>query len=52
VATVQGVIQHALDSLEDAPTDLSFRYTNPIAVKSGRVATNKVRQMMAEQWPD
>lgn len=50
ISTVEGVIDEALADLDNKPTDLSFRYTNPIAVQSGRVATNKVRRLMDEQW--
>ncbi|BDR58578.1 biotin-independent malonate decarboxylase subunit beta [Xylocopilactobacillus apicola] len=50
IKTVENAISEALSSLDDEPRDFSFRYTNPVAVKEGRVATNKVRKMMDEQW--
>ncbi|MFD1485271.1 biotin-independent malonate decarboxylase subunit beta [Lacticaseibacillus baoqingensis] len=53
VATVKAALDDAFASLVDAPTDLSFRYTNEIAVNGkdgGRKATNKVRALMAQQW--
>ncbi|KRL88209.1 malonate decarboxylase, beta subunit [Lacticaseibacillus pantheris DSM 15945 = JCM 12539 = NBRC 106106] len=53
VATVKAALNDTFKSLEDAPSDLSFRYTNDIAVNGesgGRKATNKVRAMMDQQW--
>ena len=55
IAKVNVALDDALASLDDAPTDLSFRYTNPIAVAGeagGRQATNQVRELMAAQWTD
>ncbi|WEV50512.1 biotin-independent malonate decarboxylase subunit beta [Lactobacillus sp. ESL0731] len=53
VLTVKAALDDAFASLEGAPTDLSFRYTNEIAVNGaagGRKATNQVRKLMAEEW--
>ncbi len=50
IATVREAIETALADLDDQAADLSFRYTNPIAVEGGRVATNQVRDLMDEQW--
>ncbi|MDF7639052.1 biotin-independent malonate decarboxylase subunit beta [Lactobacillus sp. ESL0791] len=53
VAIVNQAIDDALASLDNAPADLSFRYTNEIAVNGaagGRKATNQVRSLMDEQW--
>ncbi|MBF4176172.1 biotin-independent malonate decarboxylase subunit beta [Lacticaseibacillus paracasei] len=53
VATVKAALDDAFKSLEDASSDLSFRYTNDIAVNGeagGRKATNKVRALMDQQW--
>ncbi|MCT3284591.1 biotin-independent malonate decarboxylase subunit beta [Lactiplantibacillus pentosus] len=55
ISKVKAALDEALTSLDDASTDLSFRYTNPIAVNGeagGRKATNQVRRLMAEQWAD
>jgi malonate decarboxylase beta subunit len=55
VATVKAALDDAFSSLDDAPADLSFRYTNEIAVKGaagGRKATNQVRALMDQQWQD
>ncbi|MDF7672930.1 biotin-independent malonate decarboxylase subunit beta [Lactobacillus sp. ESL0701] len=53
VRAVKQALDDAFASLEGAPTDLSFRYTNEIAVNgaaSGRKATNQVRKLLAEEW--
>ncbi|MDF7668126.1 biotin-independent malonate decarboxylase subunit beta [Lactobacillus sp. ESL0703] len=53
VATVKAALDDAFASLEDSPTDLSFRYINEIAVNGvagGRKATNQVRKLLAEEW--
>ncbi|WP_155287508.1 biotin-independent malonate decarboxylase subunit beta [Lacticaseibacillus zhaodongensis] len=53
VGTVEAALDDAFASLDDAPTDLSFRYTNDIAVNGadgGRKATNQVRALMDQQW--
>ncbi|MEI5990827.1 malonate decarboxylase, beta subunit [Enterococcus termitis] len=54
VQSVEKVIAAVNDAIEDvrktADTMLTARYTNDIAVKNGRVETNKVRTKMAEEW--
>lgn len=53
VKTVKKALDEAFKSLEGVKPDLSFRYTNDIAVEGvagGRKATNKVRALMDAQW--
>ena len=50
VARIQKEIDAAIESTKGQPTDLSYRYTNEIAVKEGRVATLKMRKAVEDQW--
>ena len=50
VEEIKTVIDEAIESTENQPTDLHFRYETPIAVESGRKATNKMRKTVFEQW--
>ena len=50
VATIEKIIEEAIESTKNSPTDLSFRYQTPEAVSHGRVATNQVRNEMMKQW--
>ncbi|MSD83180.1 biotin-independent malonate decarboxylase subunit beta [Lactobacillus curvatus] len=54
IANVQAVIAAVNDAIEDVrrtnDTMLTTRYTNEIAVKMGRVETNKVQAKMNEEW--
>lgn len=53
VSTVKAALDDAIKSLDGVKPDLSFRYTNDIAVNGeagGRKATNKVRALMDAQW--
>lgn len=50
VAKLAGIIDDAIASTVDQPTDLHFRYETDIAKASGRVATRRVRQAVADQW--
>lgn len=47
---IKTVIDEAIESTKNQPTDLHFRYETPIAVESGRQATNKMRKTVFEQW--
>ena len=49
VATINSIIDEAISGL-NGDTTLHFRYETPIAKASGRKATLKVRQLVAEQW--
>lgn len=50
VEEIKTVIDEAIESTKNQPTDLHFRYETPIAVESGRQATNKMRKTVFEQW--
>ncbi|RMC50579.1 biotin-independent malonate decarboxylase subunit beta [Lactobacillus sp. ESL0263] len=50
VEEIKTVIDEAIESTKNQPTDLHFRYETPIAVESGRQATNKMRKTVSEQW--
>lgn len=50
VEEIKTVIDEAIESTKNQPTDLHFRYETPIAVESGRKATNKMRKTVFEQW--
>ena len=50
VVRIQKEIDAAIESTKGQPTDLSYRYTNEIAVKEGRVATLKMRKAVEDQW--
>lgn len=50
VEEIKTVIDEAIESTENQPIDLHFRYETPIAVESGRKATNKMRKTVFEQW--
>lgn len=50
VDEIQKLIDEAIESTKGKPTDLHFRYETPIAVESGRKATNEMREMVFEQW--
>lgn len=50
VAKLTTIIDEAIASTVDQPTDLHFRYETAIAKASGRVATRQVRQAVADQW--
>ncbi|AVK62097.1 biotin-independent malonate decarboxylase subunit beta [Lactobacillus sp. CBA3605] len=50
VAKVNDLIETAVQSTVDQPTDLHMRYETAIAKASGRVATRKMRAAVAEQW--
>ena len=50
VEEIKTVIDEAIESTENQPIDLHFRYETPIAVESGRQATNKMRKTVFEQW--
>lgn len=50
IQTIEKVIDEAIESTKNSPTDLSFRYQTPEAIKEGRVATNQVRKEMMQQW--
>ncbi|WP_272928110.1 hypothetical protein [Bacillus sp. USDA818B3_A] len=43
-------MQEAIDSIKDAPTDLSFRLQTKEALSGGRGATLKVRELFLKQW--
>jgi malonate decarboxylase beta subunit len=49
VDKINSIIDEAIASLNGDRT-LHFRYETPIAKASGRKATLKVRQLVAEQW--
>ena len=50
VAKINSIIDEAIQSTVGKPADLHFRYETPIAVESGRKATNAVRKAVFEQW--
>lgn len=50
VEEIKTAIDEAIESTKNQPTDLHFRYETPIAVESGRQATNKMRKTVFEQW--
>lgn len=50
VAKIKQHIEAAIKSTQHQPTDLSYRYTNEIAIKEGRVATLKMRKAVADEW--
>ena len=50
VEEIKTVIDEAIESTKNQPTDLHFRYETPIAVESGRQATNKMRKTVFDQW--
>ncbi|ALB29283.1 biotin-independent malonate decarboxylase subunit beta [Companilactobacillus heilongjiangensis] len=50
VTKINSIIDEAIQSTVGKPTDLHFRYETPIAVASGRKATNAVRKAVFEQW--
>ena len=50
IQKINTIIDEAIASTKDQPVDLSFRYETPIAVKSGRKATNEMRKNVFEQW--
>ncbi len=50
VAEIQQIIDKAIESTKNKPTDLHFRYETPIALKSGRKATNQMRKAVFDQW--
>lgn len=50
VKKVHELIDEAIESTKDQPTDLHFRYETPIAIESGRKATIKMREMIDNQW--
>ena len=50
VKEVHELIDEAIASTKDQPTDLRFRYETPIAIESGRKATIKMREMVDDQW--
>lgn len=52
VAKVKKIIDEAIDSAKNDANDLRFRYNTKIAKESGRVATIKMRQAVADQWSD
>ncbi|WP_412990474.1 biotin-independent malonate decarboxylase subunit beta [Pediococcus siamensis] len=52
VQKVKTVIDEAIASAYHGDNDLHFRYETTIAKKSGRVATLKMRQAVADQWSD
>ena len=47
---IETIIDEAIASTKNQPTDLSFRYETPIAVESGRKATNQMRRIVFDQW--
>lgn len=47
---IKSIIDEAIASTKNQPTDLSFRYKTPIAVESGRKATNEMRRIVFDQW--
>lgn len=47
---IETIINEAIVSTKNQPTDLSFRYETPIAVESGRKATNQMRRIVFDQW--
>lgn len=47
---IKSIIDEAIVSTKNQPTDLSFRYETPIAVESGRKATNQMRRIVFDQW--
>ena len=50
VKEIHDLIDEAIESTKDQPTDLHFRYETPIAIESGRKATIKMREMVDDQW--
>ncbi len=50
IKKVNAIIQKGIDSTKDKPNDLHFRYQTPIAKKSGRKATLRVRKAINEEW--
>ena len=50
VAEIQQIIDKSIESTKNKPTDLHFRYETPIALKSGRKATNQMRKAVFDQW--
>ncbi|WP_427910816.1 biotin-independent malonate decarboxylase subunit beta [Pediococcus parvulus] len=50
VAEVKQIIDEAIESARKDDNSLHFRYETEIAKKSGRVATLKMRQAVADQW--
>lgn len=50
VAEIKSIIDEAIASTKGKPSDLHFRYENPIAVKEGRKATNKMREAVKQEW--
>ena len=50
VAKIRAILDEAVQSTVDQPTNLHFRYETPIAKASGRKATLQVRKLVDEQW--
>ena len=50
VAKIRTILDEAIQSTIDQPTNLHFRYETPIAKESGRKATIQVRKLVDEQW--
>jgi len=50
VDKVKKIINEAIDSAKGDANNLHFRYETKIAKESGRVATIKMRQAVADQW--
>ncbi|MGX6970568.1 hypothetical protein [Vagococcus bubulae] len=50
VKRMEEIIDEAINSTVDKSNALSFRYQTKEAIEEGRVAINKVRKAMVEQW--
>lgn len=52
VSEVEQIINEAITSTKKHSTDLHYRYENPVAIASGRKATNEMRKAVFDQWND